>query len=154
MQGPTREVAPHRYRVGLLALGALLLWGILPSQAFGVFNARPNATLSIGSATLVAPTGLSATGGCQALILGPKMTLNWTATASTFATGYTVWRSTTHGSGYSQIATLSGRATVTYVDTTVSGVSTTYFYVLQAAFSNWTSANSVEASGTTPTLCL
>lgn len=150
----TSDPRPHPPRVGLVVLATVFFLGALTTTAFGSFNAGPNAAMSISTATLVAPTGLSATGGCQALIIGPKMTLNWTATASSFATGYTVWRSTTHGSGYSQIATLSGRATVTYVDTTVSGLSTTYFYVLQAAFSNWTSANSVEASGTTPTLCL
>lgn len=150
----TSDPRPHLPRVGLLALATVFLLGVLTTTAFGSFNARPNASMSISTATLVAPTGLSATGGCQALIVGPKMTLNWTATTSSFAAGYTVWRSTTHGSGYSQIATVSGRTTVTYTDTTVSGLSTTYFYVLQATFASWSSANSSEASGTTPSLCV
>ncbi len=54
--------------------------------------------------------------------------MTWTATVSSGITGYHVWRTTTSGSGYTQIGgTLSG--TTTFTDTTVHG-STTYFWVV------------------------
>ena len=66
-------------------------------------DAPPVGSNSFATATLQAPTGLSGAGGCTAL-LAPKVTLNWTATSSTFADGYDVYRGTANGGPYSNIA--------------------------------------------------
>lgn len=83
------------------------------------------------------PTGLTATAG-NALVL-----LSWTA--STGATSYNVYRSTTSGSGYSQIA--NGLTSTSYTDTGVTN-GTTYYYVVTAVNSSGESGYSNEASAT------
>lgn len=47
-----------------------------------------------------------------------KPALTWTATPDLYATGYDIPRSTTSGSGYAVIASVSGRTTTTHTDTT------------------------------------
>ena len=90
--------------------------------------------------TLAPPTALTATAGSG------QVNLSWTATASTYATGYQVRRGTASGGPYSQIATVGGRSTTTYSDTTATG---TVFYVVLATYQSWTSVNSNEATATT-----
>ena len=80
------------------------------------------------------------------IVTGPLLikTLTWTATVDTRATGYLVFRSTTSGGPYTQIATITSRTTTTYVDGVV-GLGTRY-YVLQSYYGSWTSANSNQDS--------
>ncbi len=98
-------------------------------------SAAPTAAWS--TASLSPPTSLAATSGATA-------GLTWTATVSTGAAGYNVLRSTTSGSGYSQITTVTPRTATSYTDS--PSTDATYYYVLQAYVSNWTSANSNQAS--------
>jgi fibronectin type 3 domain-containing protein len=83
------------------------------------------------------PTGLTATPGTG------NVTLTWTAGAG--ATGYTVERSTTSGSGYTTVAT--NVSTTTYKDTTAAN-GTTYYYVVVATNASGSSGDSVQASAT------
>ncbi|MFC4775503.1 hypothetical protein ACFO9Q_01720 [Paenibacillus sp. GCM10023252] len=69
-----------------------------------------------------------------------KVELTWTARS---ATSYKVLRSTTSGSGYTQIA--SGITTPSYTDTTAAA-GTTYYYVVKAVNAKGDSANSLERS--------
>jgi len=93
------------------------------------------------AAAAAAPTGLLATPG-----LG-QVALTWTA--STNATGYRVYRSTTSGGPYTIINGASGAAATsatTYYDlTAVNG--TTYYYVVTAVNGAGESANSAQVSG-------
>jgi fibronectin type 3 domain-containing protein len=136
-------------------LGAAALWSAMSSVALGAFSSVPAApSMQVASATLAAPTSVAASAGCRLLHLGPQVVLTWTATTSAFADGYAVLRSTTSGSGYSQIATVIGQSTTTYTDTTPA-LSTTYYYVVKASKgTGWTSIASNEASATTPLVCL
>jgi fibronectin type 3 domain-containing protein len=83
-----------------------------------------------------APTGLTATGG------NAQVSLAWSA--STGATSYHVKRSTTSGSGYTQI---SAPTATNYTDTTVTN-GTTYYYVVTAVNTAGESGNSNQASAT------
>jgi fibronectin type 3 domain-containing protein len=102
--------------------------------------------IEIGTAAppaLGAPTGLTATA-----ISGGEVDLSWTASSTSGAT-YSVFRSTTSGftpALANQLAT--GLTVTTYKDTTVTG-STTYYYLVQAVESGST-ADSNQASATTP----
>jgi fibronectin type 3 domain-containing protein len=73
---------------------------------------------------------------------GYSVALAWTAPAG--ATGFTVYRSTTTGSGYSSIGT---PAAASFTDTTAPSGGT-YFYVVTSTNAGGTSANSNEASAT------
>jgi hypothetical protein len=98
----------------------------------------PPAGLTCNGGTLVCDAGLTA-----------RPALSWTATTDPYATGYRMFRSTTPGSGYVQIGTVSGRTTTTFTDTTGGlVVLTTYYYVVIAESANWTSVNSNEVAVT------
>jgi len=84
-----------------------------------------------------APTNLTANAG------NGQVALSWTSAAG--ATSYTVWRSTTSGSGYVQIA--SGILTTSYTNTGLTN-GNTYYYVVQAVNGSGSSPNSNEASAT------
>jgi hypothetical protein len=109
-----------------------------------VSGAGESAHSNQASATPVAPlsppappTGLMATAGDAQVIL------SWTGSAG--ATSYTVKRSTTNGSGYTNVAT--GVTATTHTDLgLVNG--TTYYYVVSAANLAGESGNSNQASAT------
>jgi fibronectin type 3 domain-containing protein len=94
------------------------------------------------------PTNLACAGlpNCTVTFL-TKPTLTWTATPDTYATGYQVWRSTTSGSGYTQVASVTPRTTTTWTDNTVSAL-TTYYYVVRAVANSWTSVFTSQVSAT------
>jgi cellulose 1,4-beta-cellobiosidase len=104
--------------------------------------------MSVSAATLAAPTGLTATDGCSpALLNSPvQVTLNWTATTSTWATNQEVLRATSSGGPYTVIATVSRTAT-SYVDSGLNNW-TTYHYRVRATRNLWV-ATSGTASATT-----
>ena len=81
-----------------------------------------------------APSGLAATAGNQ------QISVSWTASSG--ATGYTVQRSTTSGSGYATIGTPSGTS---YTETGLTN-GLTYYYVVAASNGGGTSAISSEVS--------
>jgi hypothetical protein len=99
-----------------------------------------SSTHSFTTDTLDPPTGLNATGGAT-------IGLSWTATGDTYATGYEIRRSTTSGSGYALVNTVTPRTATSTTDSPVAG---TYYYVLRSYFQNWRSVDSNEASATVP----
>jgi hypothetical protein len=124
---------------GWLALPVSAAWLSTASQAH-----------QISTATLAPPTGTSAATGNCVPVLSVQVQVSWTATPSTFADGYRVFRSATSGGPYSLIGTVGGRTTTSFTDTGVTFL-TTYHYVVQATRDLWRSVNSTQASFTTPT---
>ena len=123
--------------LGTGTLLALLLG--LPTAGAFVTNPTSNDANSFTAEILAPPTGLTA--AC-----GTTITLDWTATVDTYATGHRVFRATTPGGPYSQIAQITPRTTVTYDDSPTAG---TYYYVLRAYYQSWESVDSNEVEGTT-----
>jgi len=143
-----------RIAIRMLSVVTILTLATTSSTFAAFTNTVSIAQGAVTSATLQPPSSLTATGGCQNLVIGPKVTLNWTATTSIFAMSYNISRSTANGGPYTFLATVAGQSTITYTDTTASGLNTTYYYVLQSEYLNWGSVNSNQAAGTTPLLCL
>lgn len=118
------------------------------------FTTAPSAAHSISTATLAAPSNASASVVVCVPLATRTVRISWTATASTWSDGYEVLRATVNGGPYSAVGTVSGQATVTYDDSSVAS-STTYYYVVKATKLLWRSANSNQASITTPSaLCV
>jgi FtsP/CotA-like multicopper oxidase with cupredoxin domain len=103
-----------------------------------------SGTAGVGCTAPSTPTGLGATAASSS-----QINLSWTASTSTCAPTYNVYRSTTSGftpgSG-NQIA--SGVTGTTYSDSSLSA-STTYYYLVVATTSGGMSAASNQASATT-----
>ena len=97
-------------------------------------TATASGAWSVSTETLQPPSGLTST-GC---LLG-TVTLTWSASPSTWATGYEVRWSTTDGGPYD-----GGPLTTTLLTQQVSGLSalTTYHFVVRAYRGAWFSANS------------
>lgn len=128
-----------------------------PAPTTTIGSAPPGSTTTTTTTTappppLTAPSGLTVISGCQALILVPVATLKWTASPTTRVTGYVVLRSTTK-TVYNPVGSVSGRTTVAFTDTTVSGLSSTYWFEVKAV-AGGSSAASGPVSTTTPPLCL
>jgi hypothetical protein len=133
-----------RRRSTTVVCAALVLIACTLTAALAAFDNASTAAGSVSTSTLAAPTSLVASG------TGP-ITLTWTATASTYATGTRIMRGTASGGPYTQVALVTPRTTTTYVDTAVPG---TYYYVVQAYYQQWTSANSNQVSATRAAVAL
>jgi hypothetical protein len=98
-----------------------------------------------------AVTGLMTTPSCQLVIIAPEVSLSWTASTSSSVTSYVVLRGTS-SSSLSPLTSVSA-GTTAYTDTSVTGLSTTYWYEVEAVAPGG-NAISGPVSATTPTLCL
>jgi hypothetical protein len=127
----------RRILAGLVVLSLLLAGFAALRTTLAVFTDSSTASSTITASTLHPPTALGAAAGAA-------VTLTWTPTVDPVAAGYYVLRSTTSGSGYAQIATVTPKTAATTTNTpAASGM---YFYVLQTEYQNWTSSNSTQAS--------
>ena len=105
-------------------------------------------TQTVSSGTLIAPASASAVNGTCTPRTTWRVNLSWGQSPSLIADGYEILRSTTAGSGYTVVGTVTGRTTTTFVDQTPAAA-TTYFYVVRTKRNLWRSINSPEASVTT-----
>lgn len=95
------------------------------------------STQVTGTAFPAAPTNLTA------IVGNAQVALAWGA--STGATSYNVFRSTTNGSGYVLVA--SGITSTNFINTSLNN-GTTYYFVVQAVDAGGPSADSTQASAT------
>ena len=140
----------RRRRAAAIGLLVGMLGLVMPGQGRAVALATDRETVAstFTADVLDPPSNLACTGlpSCTVTFL-TKPTLSWTATPDTYATGYQVWRSTTSGSGYVQVASVTPRTTTTWTDTTVAPL-TTYYYVVRAVAGSWTSAFTSQVQAT------
>lgn len=137
-------------RVGTVALAALVLFAHASQAACAGFSDGAGApAMSVSTGSIAAPTAVGAVADC--VVLSPRVTVSWTASASTFTTGYQVLRSA-GGGEYTQVGVIEGRTVTSFTDTVVSGA-VTYSYQVQAVYRNWT-ATSGAATVAVPLLCL
>ena len=109
----------------------------------------PERSATYTTAVLTPATSLSAAARCG--LLNVSVDLAWTATTSPHVTGYQIRRKT-DSTSYSTVATLSGRTTTSFNDTTVN-TSSKYTYLVRAIRNNW-HLDSSPVTVTTPLLCL
>ena len=132
-------MAGHRKVLVTSVAIAVLVISSLPAMAPPTLARLTSTRTSIGSlatGTLLPPTALSGTGGLS-------VSLGWTASTSTGAAGYSVLRSATNGSGYTQVKTVTPVSAASTTDTPHVG---TWYYVLQTFLQGWTSASSNQAT--------
>lgn len=136
-------MAARIYAVAILALVSAVMLMLTVSTGATFTAPTVNPSNQIATATLVAPTGVTAPVQSN----GGTVRVTWTATSSTWATGHRIYRSTSAGGPFTLIQQIAGRTTVTYDD--VPGVGT-FFYVVRgyydASGANWSSVDSAQAS--------
>jgi hypothetical protein len=126
-----RRIAALWLAAGLVGAGA----ATAPATQ-ALFVDQGTSSLSFSTDTLGPPTGLAATGTISA-------SLTWTPSSDTYTGGYEVLRSTTSGSGYGLVGTVTPGTASSTADSPGAG---TFYYVLRSYFQNWRSVNSSEAS--------
>jgi len=124
----------------LIAVAALILAVVTVAApiSLAIFTSSTSTTGSFAAATLAPPTSVSATGGSS-------VTLSWTASASTGATGTIVERATAVGGPYSQVGTVTPVSATSFNDSPAVG---TYWYRLSTYIGNWQSATTSPVSAT------
>lgn len=139
---------PHRrwtagfVRRATIAFALLLASSVAVAPAVSVLaGTTENSGNSWQAVDLAAPTDVTATPGCSGTTTTVELT--WTATSSSPADGYAIYRSTID-EGPTKIATIAGTSTTSYVDDTVATGS--YTYTLTTTLDSWSSEHSVEVS--------
>ncbi|MCH7585701.1 MAG: hypothetical protein IH941_11200 [Acidobacteria bacterium] len=110
---PDAEQAPTRRRrrvnrsarTLLLPAAALIFGGLLLSGTLSAFSSLTDNAGNLAAAPALNPP-TDPTAPC-----GTSITLDWTATPDTYATGHRVFRATSPGGPYSQIAEVTPRTT-------------------------------------------
>ncbi|MCP3934560.1 MAG: hypothetical protein GY708_04215 [Actinomycetia bacterium] len=131
-----RRVANLAFILTTAALAAAL--STVPHTSAAFTDITDNSGNALTSDTLDPPTSTAATGGAD-------ITIDWTATPDSYATGHRVYRSTSSGGPYTQIAQITPRTTVTHTDNPADG---TYYYVVRSYYLGWESADSNEDAAT------
>jgi len=126
---------------GAVLLAVTLLCGLgLPIQdALALLGDNETVAATFSTEILDPPTGVSATA-----VLFLTVNITWVATVDTRATGYQILRSTTSGSGYVQVGTVTPSSATSFTDLPL--VPGTYYYVVRSYYASWTSVNSNEDS--------
>lgn len=125
-----------------------------PPTAHAAWSGQASGAGRSRAATLAPPTAPSTNVFCALLvILVPRVTVSWTPSASAFAGGYDIRRSTTNGGPYTFLGHVNGGSTSSFTDTTVA-VNRTYYYVVVTTAGQWLSVPTAQVTATTPLVCL
>jgi hypothetical protein len=124
------------------AVIAALVVGAAP-MTLARFTDAGEAAATFSTGSILPPTSVATS------VSGGVVTLTWTPTTSSAATGYDVLRSSTSGSGYSVVGTVTPRTATTTTNSPGGG---TWYYVLQSSLENWRSSNSNQALASIGTL--
>ncbi len=116
----------------------------LPSAAWAGFTGIGRTSAAVSSATLAAPTSVTTSNKCAILGLGgDSLTVSWTATATSAATGYTLVLDS--GSGTPITKSIAGRSTTSATVTVTAG--TTYTITVSSVLQNWTAESTAVSAG-------
>ena len=128
----------------VVAIALLLAIGIPTSSTLARLTDSAGSSGSFAADTLAPPTGLVATGGAT-------VTLTWSPSADTYATGYAIYRSATSGSGFVLVSTVTPREATTTTDSPGGG---TWYYVVRTTAGSWDSVGAEAAySDSFPATC-
>lgn len=132
-------------RTNIVAVTAALCL-VTGGVAFGAWGADAGGEARAKASILLPPPTLNS--GKSRITGTWRVTLCWTHTPTGFADGYEIFRSTTSGTGYTSIGSVSGIGTVSFIDASGLVGNGTYYYMVRSTKNFWRSANSVETSQT------
>jgi hypothetical protein len=121
----------------LIAIAACLVLGG-PAMSLARFVDTDLSSGTIATDTLSPPTSLAGTATST-------VSLTWTPTVDTYATGYLLYRGTATGGPYAPVGPVTPGSASSTTDAPGSGA---FYYVLRSVYQSWTSVNSNEAAVT------
>jgi hypothetical protein len=119
----------------------LVIAGTVVPLSLARFGDSASNAGAFSAATLSPPTAVGATGGTS-------VSLTWTASTSTGATGYTIERASSLAGTWTQIATVSPISATSYPDSPAGG---TWWYRLSTYIQGWTSPTTAPISAAVTT---
>lgn len=121
---------------------------VVTAQAVAGFGAFASDSVTVSTATLDTPTGTAAAVDTCTPATSVTVQVTWTASSDP-TSGYAIFRSAGGGPS-TQIGTVVGSSTTSFLDTTAA-FATDYVYTVESARGSWTSGASADAALTTPT---
>lgn len=125
-----------------LAVCAVAAQVVTVTDSLGLFGHAATNTGVMSTATVQAPVSLVVVDQQQTAV-----DLQWTASGTSFVTGYEVYRSDTPGGARVLVGSV-GSGTLVLTDGTLAP-NTTYYFVVRAIASDWESAESMQVMATT-----
>lgn len=139
-------MALSRRGIALTAFAALasLMLASAP-VALGLFtSSQAGGPQTISAGTIAAPSNVAAAQASCRVNKSPEVTVTWTASSTSYVTGYKVERATASGGPYAVVGSVSAGKT-SYTDGESLGYSTVYYYRVSAFDGEW-SATSATVS--------
>jgi hypothetical protein len=137
----------------LVLLVAVTLIGA--QVALAVFNkTATGGPITISTSTLAPATSVSASQINCHNNKTPEISVEWSATSSSYATSYTIERATVSTGPYTALGSVTISKT-SYTDSSGSlGYSTTYYYRVSAVYDSWSTASTAASVKTLNKSCL
>jgi hypothetical protein len=144
-----------RHRLSAAALGLLLVVFLAGAPvALAVFgHTATGGPQAVATGTLLSPSNLKATQVNCRVNRSPEIQLGWTATESSYASGYAIERAAASAGPYTTVGSVA-LGTNSYTDTSGAlAYSTTYYYRVSASFHSWSAASAVASVKTLSKSC-
>lgn len=113
-----------------VALVMVVTTPIMAENSLSLFSHTRPTAVTVKADTLKAPTSIKVANDRVG-----ETDVTWIASASAYATGYKVSRSLVAAGPWTTLGSVTGRATVKYIDKTSAGKS--YFYKVETIYKNW-----------------
>jgi hypothetical protein len=149
-------MSTRRTALSLGALALLACVALFSAQvALAIFNKSvTGGPLTIATASFSPPSAVAATQVNCRTNKNPEVSVEWSATSSTYATSYTVERATASAGPYTALSSVAIDKT-SYTDTSAAlTYSTTYYYRVSAVYHSWTATSASASVKTLSKLCL
>jgi fibronectin type 3 domain-containing protein len=131
-----------------ISIACVVVALVVSAQALAGFGCLSTETLTISTAVLASPTDPGAAVDTCMPATSVSVQVTWTPSSSAAVSGYAIFRADGGGSA-TQVGTVSGNSTSSFVDTSAA-FSGDYAYSVVALRGQWTSAATSDAALTTP----
>ncbi len=150
---PRTSLCRHQTLAAAL-LGAVVALLVLAGAASALFSAKATGgPAQIATATMLPPSLTSVTQVSCRTNKTPNIEVSWSASGSSYTSGYSVERATASAGPYTVIASLSSGES-SYLDSSASlGYSTTYYYRVSASLHSWSAASTAVSVKTLSKSC-
>jgi hypothetical protein len=116
-------------------------------------SSKTGGPQTIATATMAAPTNVSATQINCRLNRSPEVKIAWTASSSSYVSSYTIERATASNGSYAALGSVAASDT-SYTDSSSLNYSTTYYYRVVAVLHDWSASSGAYSVKTLNQICL